>query len=59
MRLLIRVQACRLLVPWYDHERQDDHDDEEGDDDNDDGGDDDDDDVGDNHLACPPLRLAV
>ena len=58
MRLLIRVQACRLLVPWYDHERQDDHDDEEGDDDNDDGGGDDDD-VGDNHLACPPLRLAV
>ena len=59
MRLLIRVQACRLLVPWYDHERQDDHDDEEGDDDNDDGGGDDNDDVGDNHLACPPLRLAV
>ena len=58
MRLLIRVQACRLLVPWYDHEHQDDHDDEEGDDDNDDGGGDDDD-VGDNHLACPPLRLAV
>ena len=59
MRLLIRVQACRLLVPWYDHERQDDHDDEEGDDYNDDGGGDDDDDVGDNHLACLPLRLAV
>ena len=56
MRLLIRVQACRLLVPWYDHERQDDHDDED-DDDGGDGGDDDD--VGDNHLACPPLRLAV
>ena len=57
MRLLIRVQACRLLVPWYDHERQDDHDDEDGDDGDGDG--DGDDDVGDNHLACLPLRLAV